>query len=44
MMENLIREKFEDEDIYTEEGIEIYSDEDGISVTEQCFMLGYLEA
>jgi len=34
----------EDNDIYTEEGIENSIDEDEISSIEQGFMLGYLEA
>ena len=40
----MIKENFEDKDIYTEEGIENYIDEDEISTMEQGFMLGYLEA
>ncbi len=40
----MIEENFEDKDIYTEEGIENYVDEDEISTIEQGFMLGYLEA
>lgn len=40
----MIKENFEDKDIYTEEGIENYVDEDEISTMEQGFMLGYLEA
>ena len=39
-----MEESLEDKDIYTEEGIENYTDEDEISATEQAFMLGYLEA
>lgn len=35
-------EKFEDQDIYTEEGIEEYSEDDVISPFEEGFMLGYL--
>ena len=38
------QENFEDKDIYTEEGIENYADEDEISIMEQGFMLGYLGA
>ena len=38
------RDNFEDKDIYTEEGIENYADEDEISAIEQGFMSGYLEA
>ena len=40
----MAEEEFEDKDIYTEEGIENYVDEDEISTIEQGFMLGYLEA
>ena len=40
----MTNENFEDKDIYTEEGIENYVDEDEISTMEQGFMLGYLEA
>jgi len=40
----MANEDFEDNDIYTEEGIENYIDEDEISTVEQGFMLGYLEA
>jgi len=34
----------EEFDIYTEEGIENYVDDDSITATEQAFMLGYLGA
>ena len=34
----------EEKDIYTEEGIENYVEEDEISSEEQGFMLGYLAA
>jgi hypothetical protein len=37
-------EEFEEQDIYTEEGIEEYSEDDVISPFEEGFMLGYLEA
>jgi hypothetical protein len=36
------QEKEEELDIYTEEGIEEYVDDDGISPAEQGFMQGYL--
>ena len=39
-----MNQEIEDKDIYTEEGIENSMDEDEISVIEQGFMLGYLEA
>ena len=34
----------EEHDIYTEEGIENYVDDDTITASEQGFMLGYLDA
>ncbi len=34
----------EELDIYTEEGIEEYVDDDGISASEEGFMKGYLDA
>ena len=34
----------EEFDIYTEEGIENYVDDDSISSAEEGFMLGYLDA
>jgi hypothetical protein len=34
----------EEKDIYTEEGMENYIEDDGITAEEQGFMLGYLEA
>lgn len=34
----------EEYDIYTEEGIESYADDDSISPAEEGFMLGYLAA
>ena len=34
----------EDPDIYSEEGIENYADDDSISPTEEGFMMGYLGA
>ena len=34
----------EEPDIYTEEGIEEYVDDDSISPTERGFMIGYLGA
>jgi len=34
----------EEFDIYTEQGIENYADDDEISALEQGFMSGYLEA
>ena len=34
----------EELDIYTEEGIENYVDDDGISASEEGFMVGYLGA
>ncbi len=34
----------EEPDIYTEEGIENYVDDDSISASEEGFMLGYLGA
>lgn len=37
-------EELEELDIYTEEGIENYADDDGITPTEQAFMEGYLGA
>jgi len=37
-------EKEDELDIYTEEGIEEYVDDDSISPTEQGFMQGYLGA
>ena len=37
-------EELEELDIYTEEGIDEYVDNDGISPTEQGFMKGYLGA
>jgi|TARA_B100001964_G_C14258134_1_gene613592 hypothetical protein len=37
-------DKREESDIYTEEGIEEYVDEDSISASEQGFMKGYLGA
>ena len=42
-----IKDEFEfvkDEDIYTEEGIDNYIDDDLISPSEQGFMMGYLYA
>ncbi len=40
--ENVVTE--EELDIYTEEGIDEYADDDGISPSEQGFMKGYLGA
>ena len=37
-----VQDKEEEFDIYTEEGIDEYVDDDGISPTEQGFMKGYL--
>ena len=37
-------EKDDDLDIYTEEGIDNYIDDDSITPTEQGFMVGYLNA
>ncbi len=34
----------EELDIYTEEGMENYVDEDSISASEEGFMIGYLDA
>lgn len=34
----------EEFDIYTEEGMETYVDDDGISSTEEGFMIGYLDS
>jgi len=39
-----VRDKEEELDIYTEEGIDEYVDDDSISPTEQGFMKGYLGA
>ena len=36
--------EFEEHDIYTEEGVEEYSENDVISSNEEGFMLGYLAA
>jgi len=42
----VIQDKFENDeiDIYTEEGMERYLDEDSITPLEQGFMIGYLGA
>ena len=37
-------EEEEELDIYTEEGIDEYMDDDGVSPSEQGFMKGYLGA
>ena len=39
-----VQDKEEELDIYTEEGIDEYVDDDSISPTEQGFMKGYLGA
>ena len=39
-----VEDKEEELDIYTEEGIDEYVDDDSISPTEQGFMRGYLGA
>ena len=39
-----ICDKEEELDIYTEEGIEEYIDDDSISASEEGFMIGYLDA
>jgi len=46
LLESEIEEVFEkdDYDIYTEEGIDDYVDNDGITPSEQGFMSGYLDA
>lgn len=37
-------EEIEEKDIYTQEGVESYSEDDAISDVEEGFMLGYLAA
>lgn len=39
----ITEESSDDKDIYTEEGIQNFMDDDELSVMEQGFMVGYLE-